>query len=162
MKSGPKPKSIELREIEGAYRAGGKTKPEGVLPVVLGRPLASIIVQSDELAMSIFDEACDSLQSMGILCVEDSFLLNAYALNYRELVLCYQAMHKEGIEAETQRGGGKSSVYTSNSHKFLASHLRMMSELGLTPSARARMASPERKEDSNNPVDNLLKKLGGN
>ena len=160
MKRGPKPKQVKLREQEGAYR-GGKTSKPDELPTVLGRPSPSILVQSDDLSLAIYQETCDILQTMGVLTEQDGIMLEAFALNYRELALCIKDMQKNGIEAETQRGNGKSSVHTTNYHRFMATHLKLIGELGLTPSARMRMIPPERKADSASPVDILLKKLGG-
>jgi len=160
MKRGPKPKQVKLREQEGAYR-GGKSKKPDELPTVLGRPSPSILVQSDDLSLAIYNETCDILQTMGVLTQQDGIMIEAFALNYRELALCIKDMQKNGIEAETQRGNGKSSVHTTNYHRFMATHLKLIGELGLTPSARLRMMPPERKGDSASPVDALLKKLGG-
>ena len=161
MKRGPRPKQVKLREKEGAFR-GGKTKKPDELPTVLGRPTPSILVQADELSLAIYNETCDTLQTLGILTEQDGIMIESFALNYRELALCIKDMQQNGIEAETQRGNGKSSVHTTNYHKFMATHLKLMGELGLTPSARLRMVPPERKADSGSPVDDLLKKLGGN
>lgn len=160
MKRGPKPKQVKLREQEGAFR-GGKTKKPSELPTVLGRPTPSILVQGDELSLAIYNETCDILQALGILTEQDGILIESFALNYRELALCIKDMQKNGIEAETQRGNGKSSVHTTNYHKFMATHLKLIGELGLTPSARLRMVPPERNPGSGSPVDDLLKKLGG-
>ena len=160
MKRGPRPKQVKLREAEGAY-LGGKTRKPEELPTVLGRPLPSILVQADDLSLAIYNETCDILQTLGILTQQDGIMIEAFALNYRELALCFKDMQKNGIESETQRGSGKSTVHTTNSHKFMATHIKLMGELGLTPSARLRMIPPERKADSASPVDVLLKKLGG-
>lgn len=160
MKRGPKPKQVKLREQEGAFR-GGKTKKPDELPTVLGRPTPSILVQADELSLAIYNETCDILQTLGILTEQDGILIESFSLNYRELALCIKDMQKNGIEAETQRGNGKSSVHTTNYHKFMATHLKLIGELGLTPSARLRMIPPERNAGSGSPVDDLLKKLGG-
>lgn len=160
MKRGPHPKQVKLRESEGAYRSG-KTKKPSELPTVLGRPTPSILVQADDLSLAIYNETCDILQTLGILTQQDGILIESFALNYRELALCIKDMQKNGIESETQRGSGKSSVHTVNYHKLISHHLKMMGELGLTPSARLRMVPPERKADSGSPVDSLLKKLGG-
>ncbi len=160
MKRGPKPKQVKLREQEGAFR-GGKTRKPAELPSVLGRPSPSILVQADELSLAIYNETCDILQTLGILTEQDGILLEAFALNYRELALCIKDMQANGIESETQRGSGKSTVHTTNYHKFMATHLKLVGELGLTPSARLRMIPPERKGDGSSPVDDLLKKLGG-
>ncbi len=160
MKRGPKPKQVKLRESEGAFR-GGKTKKPAELPTVLGRPSPSILVQADELSLAIYNETCDILQDMGILTQQDGIMIEAFSLNYRELALCFKEMQANGIESETQRGSGKSTVHTTNAHKFMATHIKLMGELGLTPSARLRMVPPERKTDSGSPVDDLLKKLGG-
>jgi phage terminase small subunit len=130
MKRGPKPKQVKLREQEGAFR-GGKTQKPAELPTVLGRPSPSILVQADDLSLAIYNETCDILQTLGILTEQDGVLLEAFALNYRELALCVKDMQQNGIEAETQRGNGKSSVHTTNYHKFLAVHLKMIGELGL-------------------------------
>ena len=160
-KRGPAPKQTKLREAEGAFRPGGRKRPADELPTVEGRPSPSILVQADELSLSIYNETCDTLHSMGILTEQDGIMIESFALNYRELALCIKNMQQDGIEVESQRGSGKSSVFAVNYHRFMATHMKFLQELGLTPAARLRMVSPDRKESEGSAVDSLLKKLGG-
>ena len=101
------------------------------------------------------------MQQMGCLSEQDGPIIETYACNYRELLLCIQAMRKDGIEIESQRGGGKSTVHAVNYHRFLANHMKLLQELALTPSARTRLATPQGPKQSDK-VGQLLKKLGGN
>ena len=139
---GKAPAHPTLAKIEGHYKEKARTR---ILPIesISGRPSPSLVCQADDLTLQIFEETCDSMQQMGCLSEQDGPIIETYACNYRELLLCIQAMRKDGIEIESQRGGGKSTVHAVNYHRFLANHMKLLQELALTPSARTRLATPQ-------------------
>ena len=156
---GKAPAHPTLAKIEGHYKEKARTR---ILPIesISGRPSPSLVCQADELTLQIFNDTCDSMQQMGCLSEQDGPIIETYACNYRELLLCIQSMRKDGIEIESQRGGGKSTVHAVNYHRFLANHMKLLQELALTPSARTRLATPQGPKQSDK-VGQLLEKLGG-
>ena len=96
---GKAPAHPTLAKIEGHYKEKARTR---ILPIesISGRPSPSLVCQADDLTLQIFEETCDSMQQMGCLSEQDGPIIETYACNYRELLLCIQAMRKDGIEIE--------------------------------------------------------------
>ena len=149
----------KLLEISGHYRKNGG-RPEAEIPTESSRPLPSLLIQSDELTLALFNETCESLESMGILAKQDLALIEAYVCNYRELVLAIEQMRKEGPVVEGTRGP-KTNPIVTHYHNLMSSHRLMLGELGLTPSARAKMVKPTANRSEGDPVGELMKRLGG-
>ena len=143
MVRGRKPKRQELATRDGSWNAHPEREKE-VVPTTCERPSAPLLVQADELTLALWDETCDILQSMRLLVAEDKPLIEAYVLNYAD------------------NGNLKASGSATNYARYIQAHQKLLSELGLTPSSRARLASPvDRSASESNPVGDLLKKLGG-
>ncbi len=133
-----------------------------VVPTTSERPSAPLLVQADELALALWAETCDMLQSMRMICKEDKPLLEAYVLNYVLFLRCVQDIHKNGDTYVADNGNLKASGSATNYARYIQSHHKLLAELGLTPSSRARLASPvDRSSSEDNPVGDLLRKLGG-
>lgn len=158
---GRKPKRQELRAVDGSDRANPERAKE-IVPVRDDRPSPTAIVRANPLALALWEETCDTLQNMKFLCLEDAPVLEAYVLNYTLLLNCIQSMFKEGDTSTTRDGGTKASGSATNYGRYSATHIRLLTELGLTPVARQRLAPPQsRNKDESNPVGDLLKKLSG-
>ena len=131
-----------------------------IVPVTDERPQPPLLVQADELCVALWNETCDVLQSMRFLVAEDKQILESYVLNYRELLVCAEELRNGGQTSPTQNGT-KPSGASQNWGRLMSLHIKLLNELGLTPSARARLAPPKnRSSQEDNSVGNLLKKLG--
>lgn len=158
---GPKPKRQEITKHNGS-ETNRPSRAKELVPVTDKRPEPPIIVQGDELTLALWNETCDALQGMRFLCAEDKQLIESYVLNYRELILCAEEMHKCGNISATNDGGTRPSGASVNWARLMGLHLKLLQELGLTPSARARLAAPaSRSKSEKTDVGNLLKKLSG-
>ncbi len=156
---GPKPKRQEIKKNNGSDRVNPSRAKE-LVPVTDKRPEGPILIQSDELSLSLWNETCDVLQSMRFLCAEDKQVIEGYVLNYRELLLCAEEMHKYGNTSNSGDGGTRPSGASVNWTRLMGLHLKLLQELGLTPASRARLAAPaSRSKDEKNDVGKLLKKL---
>lgn len=156
-----KPKRQELAQIDGTHK-DNPARRKAIVPVRDKRPEPSLLVQADELSLSLWHETCDTLDFMGFLKYEDGPIIEAYILNYGLLLRCIQDLHKNGDTTVTRDGGTKASGAATNYGRYIQTHTKLLSELGLTPSARTRLAPPEsRSKDEQNPVGDLLKKLAG-
>lgn len=155
-----KTKNQKIAEIDGSWRKHPERKRE-VIPVDSNRPEPPQIVKDDDLALALWVETCDTVESMGLLCTQDKALLTAYVLNYRQYLASVKQLHKEGDTSVTRDGGIRASGGATNYQRYAQLHIKLMAELGLTPSARASLAAPaSRSEDEDNPVGVLLKRLG--
>ena len=149
-----------LMEAEGAYRKNPQNRPTTLIKVDEGTPGPPLLVQSDELALEIWNEACDKLRDIGLLNKTDSFLIEAFALNLRELYRMAQPVREKGHSQVGDDGLRKADPNVVSYHKLMGTHIKLMNELGLTPSARTRMVGPSKKGDDDG-VLKLMERLGG-
>ena len=132
-----------------------------MVPTTSERPETPLLVQSDELTLALWEETCDTLGSMGMLVKEDKPLIEAYVMNYALFLRCVQDIQKNGDTYVADNGNLKASGTATNYARYIQVHQKLLSELGLTPSSRARLASPKsRTASERSPVGDLLKKLG--
>lgn len=159
MPPGRKRLNPKLREAEGAYRKDPGERPVDTLNEIAGRPEPSeLTVQSDELTLALHEQVCDTLEKMGILFTADKILLEAFVCNWRELIRCQLQLRREEFSYTNEKGGQSKNPTLAAYSILMANHLKMMSELGLTPSARARLVAPiERGE--NESISKILKDL---
>lgn len=157
----PKHKRQELAQIDGTHK-DNPARRKSVVPVRDKRPEPSLLVQGDELTLALWHETCDTLSFMGFLKYEDAPTIEAYVLNYGLLLRCIQEIHKNGDTTITRDGGSKASGAATNYGRYVQTHIRLLSELGLTPSSRTKLAPPESRNNSeDSAVGDLLRKLGG-
>jgi len=156
----PRPKNQKLAAIDGS----AKKHPERVreiIPVDDDCPPKPSIIEGDKMSSDLWDDTVKKLQSMGLICTQDAHLLTAYVLNYRQLLLCAKDLQDNGDTSITRDGGQKASGSATNYQRYAQLHVKLMSELGLTPSARASLAKPvDRSQDSDDEVADLLARLG--
>ena len=157
----PKPKRQEIAAVDGTHKNNPNRK-KAIVPTRSERPDPSLLIQGDELALAIWHETCDQLSFMGFLTLEDKPILESYTLNYALLLRCIQSLVKDGDTDVTREGGTRASGHATNYQRYMQTHIKLLSELGLTPSARVKLAPPEsRSSQEDNPVGDLLKKLAG-
>ncbi len=159
-----RPKSNpQLLEASGAYEKNPSRRPDAATAIkaIVGRPAPSILIQADELTLSIFNETCDVLDSMSILNTSDRFLIEAYCLNSRELFYLSKLIQDNGHGQLKDDGTRVTCPNVVSWHKCMGTHVKLMSELGLTPQARMRMVAPEAQNAGADKVTDLMSKLGG-
>ena len=155
-KSNPK-----LLEAEGAYRKHPERRPDEsqLVSGEEGRPLPTLLVQADELTFEIWNETCDTLDTLGVLTKSDRFLIEAFCLNVRELYLLTKASQQNGHGQFGDDGTRKTCPNVVSYHKCMGTHIKLMGELALTPQSRLRMVAPEAKNESSDKVGSLLERL---
>ena len=157
---GRKPNNPKLMEAQGAYEANPHRKPAVELTVREGTPEPTPAVQSNKITQQIWDNTVDLLVDLDIINQTDVFLIESFVLNYANYLTLNAQLMREGFTVDDGKGGIKKHPSTSTLKAAQDMHLRYMSEMGLTPSARARMANPTgaKKDD---PVAKLLEGLKG-
>lgn len=159
-----RPKSNpQLLEAAGSYKKNPDRRPDESIAIkaIVGRPDPTLLVQADELTLSIFNETCDVLDSMSILNTSDRYLIEAYCLNARELFYLTQQIQKQGHGQLKDDGTRVTCPNVVSWHKCMGTHVKLMNELGLTPQARMRMVAPDAKNEGTDKVTDLMNSLGG-
>jgi len=147
MTRGRKPKAISVSEASGAFTKNPKRRPTNIINAAAGLPIAPDFVIADDTAHKVWDETVSVLKDCGILSKTDTHLLTAYVTTYAEWQKCYLHVSVHGHKDED----GKTSPESVAMFKLSATHQKLISELGLSPSSRARLSvasSSEAKEET--------------
>jgi len=147
MTRGRKPKAISVSEASGAFAKNPNRRPTNIINGDPRLPTAPDFVSADETALKVWNETTDVLKDCGILSRTDTHLLTAYVTTYAEWQKCYIHVSVHGHKDED----GKTSPESVAMFKLSATHQKLLSELGLSPSSRARLSvasSSEAKEET--------------
>lgn len=157
---GPKPKAIEVQEASGAYRKNPQRSPKNVIKSDPRLPVAPAFVLADETAKAVWDETVDVLKDCGILSKTDTHLLTSYVTTYAEWQKCYLYVSEHGHKDEN----GKTSPESVTFHKLADRHTKLLHELGLSPSSRARLsvATSTTKEEQGASLASIISAMKGN
>jgi len=155
---GRKPRAIEVQEASGAFVKDPQRRPSSIVKADKEAPRMPKVIANDKVASEVWDETCEVLRESGILSKTDTHLLTHYVLTYAEWVKCAEHIQKHGHEDDT----GKTSPQSTAYFKLAAQHTKLLPELGLSPSSRARLSvagvADEKKEDEEDMMS-LIKSL---
>ena len=136
MPRGPKPRAIEVQEASGAFRKDPQRRPTNIIKADDTAPEPPPVVSSDPIAMACWRETTEILASSGILSRTDQHLLCHYVIVYSEWCKVASHVQKHGHEDEN----GKTSPQSVAFFKLSTEHNKLIGELGLSPSSRARLS----------------------
>ena len=131
----------------GRWKKDPQDRPKNIIKGSSELPQPPDFVVSDETAMAVWDETVSVLKDCGILSATDTHLLTQYVITYSEWVKCLEYVQKNGHVGPSGRACAESVTL----HKLADRHIKLLPELGLSPSARARLSvatSKETKEES--------------
>jgi len=160
MTRGRKPRALEVQEASGSLRKNPHRRPKNAIQADQRIPEAPEYVRADKTASTVWDETVDVLKDCGILSKTDTHLLTSYVTTYSEWVKCYQHVSQHGHKDEN----GKTSPESVTFHKLADRHTKLLSELGLSPSSRARLSvatSQEAKEETTS-LASIISAMKGN
>jgi P27 family predicted phage terminase small subunit len=159
MKRGPKPRATAVNESLGAYANNPNRRPNNDIKGDIRDPQAPDFIREDKVAMKVWTETVDVLRSAQILSKTDTHLLAAYCSTYSEWSKCHRHIQQHGHED----ANGKTSPQSVAYFKLSAQHLKLLSELGLSPSSRARLSVATSESDKEDEVSiaSLLKSMKG-
>ena len=146
--AGRKPKPTNLKVLHG--NPGGRKLPKREPKPKAGIPKPPAWIDPDSEAMRVWEEFAAELNAMQVLTLADRAALAALVAAYCDWRKADEEVEREGLTyASVSAGGGylirpqPAVAIRSDSWKRYKS---MLSEFGLTPSARARVsASPHDK-----------------
>lgn len=158
MTRGRKPRAIEVQEASGAYRKNPQNRPTNIIKGDSRLPDPPDFIRNDESALEVWNETCEVLRSANILSRTDTHLLATYCSTYSEWQKCHEHIQKHGHEDANGRTSPQSVAY----FKLMAQHGKLIGELGLSPSSRARLsvATSDDKEEEVS-IASLLKSMKG-
>lgn len=155
---GRKPRAVEVQEASGAFRNDPQRRPNSVIKADRSVPSMPKVIKNDAIAKQVWEETCDVLRDSGILSRTDTHLLTHYVLTYAEWVKCAEHIQKHGHEDDS----GKTSPQSTAYFKLALQHTKLLPELGLSPSSRARLSvagvADENKDDEQDMLS-LIKSL---
>ena len=156
---GRKPRAIEVQEASGAFEKNPDRRPKKTISSDSRSPTAPSFIESDETAFKVWNETVDVLRDCGILSKTDTHLLATYCSTYSEWTKCHTYIQTNGHEDSN----GKTSPQSVAYFKLSAQHMKLIGELGLSPSSRARLSvvtSAEAKEETTSLTD-IIKTIKG-
>lgn len=161
MVRGRKPRAIEVQEASGAFIKNPQTRPTKIIKADPRLPDAPDFIEADKTAKAVWDETVDILKDCGILSKTDTHLLASYCTTYAEWLKCYKHVSANGHTDES----GKTSTESITFHKLADRHHKLIAELGLSPSSRARLSTTDTKDqkeesDSLTTIIRLMQKGG--
>lgn len=160
MVRGRKPKPSAVKERSGALRKNPQRRNKEEPKPTLGAPRKPAMVEADQIASQEWDSLCDWLDDMGILAKADRALMISYVTTYSEWRKYFIHVRDHGVSVPTATGGVTTSPETHQYNKLSDRLLKLLVELGLTPSARSRLKATEPKDDDD-PFASLVGRLSG-
>lgn len=137
--AGRRPKPTHLRVVEG--NAGKRPLPKNEPKVQRGVPKCPKHLSG--VARSLWPKVGKDLDSMGVLTIPDALALELLVVAYAEFRDAHEVVEKRGFTyiSETEAGG---TIIRPNPEVAIRSDawkrvLRILTEFGLTPSARSKV-----------------------
>jgi len=155
MVKGRKPLATAVKEASGAFihdpQRRNKTEPKPKL----GWPEIPTPVKSDKIATKYWNEHCKYLDDLGVLAVSDQAVIAELccALSLRDHL--YKALQLDGTTLTNTQGNVYGNPAFQQHHNVSLRIKTLVAELGLTPSSRTRLHTPEKQEES--PFETWLK-----
>ena len=159
MTKGRKPRAIEVTEANGGFKKNPSRRPSNVIKSDSRDPSPPGFITNDIEALRVWNETVDVLKSANILSKTDEALLSAYCSTYSEWIKCHNHISQHGHSDDNGKTSPESVAY----FKLSAQHIKLLSELGLSPSSRARLSVATSAEDKEDEVSiaSLLKSMKG-
>jgi P27 family predicted phage terminase small subunit len=144
---GRKPKATAIKEAEGAFVKDPQRRNHQEPKLPMKAPRRPESLKGDKVAQSMWRWLVKNLSEMRVITEADQQLMESYCLTYSRIMEDEFALRKEGNVIETERGP-KRNPRAINLVSNRSAQLKMLAELGLTPSARTRLkATPEEETD---------------
>lgn len=138
-KRGPKPRATAVQEAAGAFVRHPERRNKHEPQPTPGWPACPDFVEADPVAKSCWDSACKTLEQMKILSQADQAVLAVYCSTYSQWRWLSEYVKEGNCREVNDKGTASTSPEAQQVHKYADRLIRLMAELGLTPSARSRI-----------------------
>jgi P27 family predicted phage terminase small subunit len=159
MTRGRKPRALEVQQASGAFEKNPSRKPAVAVRGADGDPVPPDFIVSDKTALKVWDEVVEVLRAANILTRTDTHLLATYCSTYSQWSRLHTHLSNKGHADENGKTSPESVAY----FKLSAQHLKLVSELGLSPSSRARLsvAKSDAQEEEATSLASIIAKIKG-
>ena len=138
---GTKPKPTALHELSGAYQKNPQRRNTLEPIPIIGAPVCPQSVRDDERAMAKWNSTLDLLDQMKILTLAEVDVLEAYCLAHSAVERYRKDLLENGSTYRTVDAQGNTIIKANPAfnHHARANEMiiKLMPQLGLTPSGRA-------------------------
>ena len=148
----------KLAEQNGTFAANPARYANSPPEASPEKPAVPDVIAACPVATKVWHETCQALDDIGILSKSDTFIIEMYCTSYAEYLKLTAIVRKEGFSVQN-RSGVTANPNANAWEKAKSSVLRCMAQLGLTPSARAKLDAPK-KDDDISDADKMCKELG--
>lgn len=158
MVRGRKRLSEETKEKSGAFAKDPQRRNKAPARVKYGLPPVPDSLVGDAIAIEKWNCLCVELASAGILATIDGDLLESYCVTFANYRRALDSVRKVGQVITKTNGDVARNPACLELNQTMERMIKLMAELGLTPSARSRIAaSPKVEEDD--PFAELMKRM---
>lgn len=137
-KAGRRPKPTALKILQGTQRGPAKREPSAPI----GVPVMPERLKVDAVAVVKWQELAGILTSMGVLTTGDGEALATLCEVHSAEQSCLLELRAGGAVMRTDLGGVKPNPAGSLYRSLVAMKASLLSEFGLTPSSRTKLATP--------------------
>lgn len=156
---GRKPLPTATKEASGAFEKDPQRRNDSEPIAKRGFPDVPVSIAGDELAVECWNRICGTLDDMGILTVSDFSVLEVYCQTYSQWRFLNDYVKNGNVREVSSKGDARTSPEAVQVHKYADRLVKLMAELGLTPSSRSRIHAPGKEEED--PFAEFLKKRMG-
>ena len=153
----PKPTPTKIAEAKGAFIKNPQRRNKQEPEASKDAPNMPEIFADIPLARLKWNQLSKWLGDMGILSATDTDLMEKYCLNYARMMQAWEGSKDELVLMG--KVGPIRNPLSIEYHKCADKHLKMMTEMGLTPSSRAGLKAGDIKEAD--PFESYLKAFPG-
>ena len=159
---GKKPIPTAIKETQGYFRKHPERRNPDEPTAERGFPDAPEHIQDDPVAFSKWEEVCNLLDEMQVLTTADKDILALFCETYSIWLKTTIHLRKHGSSRLSTKGEDIPSVEAGQVHRYADRMLKILVELGLTPSSRSRVKKTQTENKDENPFGSLISRMGGN
>lgn len=145
-----------IKEASGALKKDPQRRNQSEPHSEKGIPPIPESIASDAVASNCWQSVCKTLNDMGILTIADASVMELYCVTYSQWRWLSEVVRDGNCMTLNANGGVITKPEANQVHKYSATLLRLMAELGLTPSSRSRIHAEPKEEDD--PFTDFLKR----
>ena len=152
---GRKPLPTAVKDASGEHKNHPSRRNNSEPVAAKGIPPIPESIAADSVASRCWQSVCGTLNDMGILTIADASVMELYCVTYSQWRWLSNVVKDGNCSIATEKG--VTTLPEANQvHKYSATLLRLMAELGLTPSSRSRIHATPKEEDD--PFTDFLKR----
>lgn len=151
---GRKPKPTAIKERDNSFARHPERRNHDEPQPKIGRPQKPQIVAMCEIASAEWDSITQELEDMRVLTEADRANLTIYCTNFAEWVKLQKHVRENGYSTMNDKGNVSQTPEAVQVHRYADRCLKILIEIGMTPSSRSRMI--KNPEEKSSPLDSLI------